>query len=186
MKGLNKLKRNFYEKVRKEALAYYDKANIILTEQEKESFVMMGFKLEEVYKTGLGVLVYVNTERVCAKEMVLLPNQTCPEHIHPNVDGQPGKEEVFRCRYGKVYLYVEGEPTDNRACNPPKGSEEYYTSFKEIQLNQGEQYILKPNIKHWFAAGDDGAVVSEFSTMSRDLLDIFTDPRISRDYEIED
>lgn len=24
----------------------------------------------------------------------------------------PGKEETFRCRYGTVYLYVDGEPTD--------------------------------------------------------------------------
>jgi D-lyxose ketol-isomerase len=31
-----------------------------------------------------------------------------------------------------------------------------------------------------FQGGPDGAVVSEFSTKSRDDLDIFTDPEISR------
>ena len=33
---------------------------------------------------------------------------------------------------------------------------------------------------HWFQAVDEGAIVSEFSTRSRDEFDIFTDPRIRR------
>jgi D-lyxose ketol-isomerase len=35
-------------------------------------------------------------------------------------------------------------------------------------------------VLHWFQAGDEGAVVSEFSTMSTDELDVFTDVRIRR------
>jgi D-lyxose ketol-isomerase len=42
------------------------------------------------------------------------------------------------------------------------------------------QYTIEPDTLHWFQAGDDGAVVSEFSTQSRDGLDVFTDPRIQR------
>lgn len=42
--------------------------------------------------------MYVNTDRVCAKEMVLFPHQACPEHRHIGMDGAPGKEETFRCR----------------------------------------------------------------------------------------
>jgi D-lyxose ketol-isomerase len=34
--------------------------------------------------------------------------------------------------------------------------------------------------KHWFQAPDGEAVVSEFSTTSRDELDVFTDPDIRR------
>jgi D-lyxose ketol-isomerase len=37
-----------------------------------------------------------------------------------------------------------------------------------------------PNVPHWFQAGDEGAVVSEFSTHSTDENDIFTDPSIGR------
>ena len=37
-----------------------------------------------------------------------------------------------------------------------------------------------PDTKHWFQAGDEGAVVSEFSTRSRDECDIFTDQEIQR------
>ena len=43
------------------------------------------------------------------------------------------------------------------------------------QLLQAQADIL-----HWFQAGDEGAIVSEFSTRSRDEFDIFTDPRIRR------
>jgi D-lyxose ketol-isomerase len=136
--------------------------------------------LNEVEKTGLQLIVYVNTDRVCAKELVLTPGQTCPEHRHPNTRRELGKEETFRCRYGKVYLYVEGEKTENPKCKSPKGSEAYYTVWNEIALNPGEQYTLYSNILHWFQAGDEGAVVSEFSTSSTDEQDIFTDPRIKR------
>jgi D-lyxose ketol-isomerase len=47
-------------------------------------------------------------------------------------------------------------------------------------LGPGEQYTIPPNTLHSFEAGDEGAIVSEFSTTSRDALDVFTDPRIVR------
>ncbi|MDD8016086.1 MAG: D-lyxose/D-mannose family sugar isomerase, partial [Acidobacteriota bacterium] len=49
----------------------------------------------------------------------------------------------------------------------------------------GEQYTLPPGTLHWFQAGDQGAVVSEFSSTSFDEKDIFTDPNIKRIPEIE-
>lgn len=45
---------------------------------------------------------------------------------------------------------------------------------------------MMPDTRHWFQAGDKGAVVSEFSTKSLDEYDIFTDTRIRRIPEIED
>ena len=118
--------------------------------------------------------------------MVLFPHQTCPEHRHAPLPGYPGKEETFRCRYGTVYLYVEGEPADSPLAKPPAGSEAYYTVWHEIVLREGDQYTMMPDTWHWFQAGEDGAVVSEFSTKSLDETDIFTDPRIRRIPEIED
>ena len=41
-------------------------------------------------------------------------------------------------------------------------------------------FLISPNTLHWFKAGNEGAVVSEFSTRSTDESDIFTDPRINR------
>jgi D-lyxose ketol-isomerase len=114
---------------------------------------------------------------VCAKELVLVPGQTCPEHRHPPFEGTPGKEETFRCRAGLVYLYVEGEPTAEPQARRPESA---FTVQHEIVLRPGEQYTIPPDTLHWFQAGDQGAVVSEFSTTSRDELDVFTDPRIGR------
>jgi len=116
----------------------------------------------------------------------MLPRQTCPEHLHPPVGDYPGKEETFRCRWGKVYLYADGEKTPSPKCKPPAGKEDTYTAWNEIVLNPGQQYTLYPETLHRFQAGDEDAVVSEFSTRSMDEYDIFTDKEIKRDTEIVD
>ena len=168
------------QEVIQKTLEYFKKANIALTDEEKNNIEIADFGLNEIETTGLEILVYVNTDRVCAKELVMLPNQTCPEHRHPSIGEESGKEETFRCRYGKVYLYVEGEETKNRKANPPEAPAGSYTVFQEIELNPGGQYTLYPDTKHWFKSGGDGAVISEFSTKSRDEFDVFTDKRIIR------
>ena len=142
------------------AAAMLDEAGIVLTAAERDAIEVADFGLGRLEQVGLQLVVYVNTERVCAKELVLFPGQICPEHRHPPVDGGPGKEETFRCRLGSVQLHVEGEA--------------------EIVLGPGEQFTIAPDTLHWFQAGAEGAVVSEFSTQSRDELDVFTDPRIVR------
>jgi len=145
---------------RERATAMLVEAGIVLTSKERENIEIADFGLGRLDEIGLQIVVYVNTDRVCAKELVLFPHQRCPEHRHPPVDGRPGKEETFRVRRGAVRLHVDG--TD------------------DIELGPGEQYTIPPNTLHSFEAGDDGAIVSEFSTTSRDALDIFTDPRIVR------
>jgi len=160
------------------------KAGILITPEEQARFEVADFGLGELEKTGLEIITYVNTDRVCAKELVLLPHQTCPEHWHPTVGNRLGKEETFRCRSGIVYLYVSGTPTAQPVCRPPEGSEAYYTVMHEVCLKPGEQYTLFPDTKHWFQAGPEGAIVSEFSTRSTDDQDIFTDVRIKRMPEI--
>ena len=92
----------------------------------------------------------------------------------------PGKMETFRCRWGSVLLYVEGETTPNIGAFVPAGSEASYTVFHEIILKPGEQYTIPPGTNHWFQGGPEGAVITEFSSTSRDELDIFTDPLIVR------
>jgi D-lyxose ketol-isomerase len=134
-------------------------AGIVLTHAERDSIEVADFGLGRLRESGLLVLVYVNTDRYCAKELVLYPGQTCPEHRHPPFEGAPGKEETFRCRAGLVHLYVDGE---------------------EIVLRPGEQHTIAPDTLHWFQAGEEGAIVSEFSSTSRDELDVFTDPEIRR------
>ncbi|MGI6706380.1 MAG: D-lyxose/D-mannose family sugar isomerase [Clostridia bacterium] len=170
----------------KKALEYFGKAGIVLTEDEKQNIEVADFGLGDLETTGLELVTYVNTERCCAKELVLFPGQTCPEHRHPPVGNYPGKEETFRCRWGEVYLYVPGKKVDKPQAVIPKGKEAYYTVWNEIVLRPGQQYTLKPNTLHWFQAGPQGAVVSEFSTKSIDEADVFTDPNIERITVIQD
>ena len=160
-------------------------AGFAITDEERARFEVADFGLGELHETGLEVLTYVNTERVCAKEIIMFPRQTCPEHWHPTINGRPGKEETFRCRWGTVYLYIPGQAPSNPVCRPPAGSEKYYNARHEIVLNPGDQYTLFPDTPHWFQAGPEGAIVSEFSTRSTDDQDLFSDPRIKRAPEVE-
>jgi D-lyxose ketol-isomerase len=145
---------------RERAAAMLAQAGIVLTRKEREGIEIADFGLGRLDEIGLQIVVYVNTDRVCAKELVLFPHQRCPEHRHPPFEGEPGKEETFRVRGGVVHLHVDGAG--------------------DIVLRPGDQYTIPPNTLHSFEAGDEGAIVSEFSTTSRDALDVFTDPRIVR------
>lgn len=180
------MKRSEYEKMKALALEYYQRAGIVLTDDEKERIEVADLGLGMVERVGLEILTYINTERVCAKEMVLIPYQTCPEHRHVPTNGQAGKEETFRCRFGKVYLYTDTAPDAVRenikAPLPPTD----VSVFDEHILLPGDQYTIYPSTLHWFCAGEEGAVISEFSTRSTDETDEFTDTRIVRAPIIEE
>ncbi len=165
---------------RRYAATMLSAAGIVITDRESEQIEIADFGLNRFTESGIGLLVYVNTDRCCAKELVMWPRQTCPEHRHPPVGNDPGKEETFRCRRGHVFLYVEGTPSEPLACRPPDGRERTYSVWHEVRLGPGDQYTIPPDTLHWFQAGDDGAVVSEFSTRSTDENDVFTDPEIRR------
>ena len=112
---------------------------------------------------------------------VLFPWQICPEHRHPPQKIKNlGKQETFRCRWGEVYLYVEGDATPQSHGKVPDKYKPYLTVWREIVLKPGDQYTLSPDSLHWFQAGKEGAIVSEFSSTSEDETDIFTDPNIQR------
>jgi D-lyxose ketol-isomerase len=49
-----------------------------------------------------------------------------------------------------------------------------------VRIKVPRLHGVPPNTLHWFQAGPEGAIVSEFSTQSRDDLDVFTDPDIAR------
>lgn len=168
------------EAIKNRVLSLLEEAKIILTEKEVEQLEITDMGLGQLEFEGLQLVTYINNENYCAKELILLPNQTCPEHLHPPIGTLPGKKETFRCRMGTVFLYVEGEARAEPSTAPPKGKEDFYTAKKEIALKPGEQFTIHPGVKHWFKAGEEGAIVSEFSTTSRDEYDIFTDPNIKR------
>ena len=71
---------------RKQAIGLFTEAGIVLTPAEREQIEIADFGLGHHEQTGLAVLVYVNTVRCCAKELAMLPGQTCPEHQHPPIE----------------------------------------------------------------------------------------------------
>jgi len=167
--------------IKAQALEIINKAGIILTEKEKAEMEIAGLGLNDIENIGIEVIEYVNNDRYCAKEIVLLPWQICPEHRHPKVsETNIGKQETFRCRWGVVYLYVDGEPTPDPIARVPDKYRDHLHVWHEIILHPGDQYTIAPNGKHWFQGGPEGAVVSEFSSSSTDENDIFADPNINR------
>ena len=149
-----------HAEARERAAAMLDDAGIVLTPGEREAIDVVDFGLGRLDEIGLQLVVYENNARYCAKELVLFPNQMCAEHRHPPVGDDPGKQETFRCRTGVVTLWVDGHG--------------------EMTLRPGDQFTIPSNTLHWFRAGDDGAIVSEFSSTSRDETDVFTDPNVTR------
>jgi D-lyxose ketol-isomerase len=174
------LSRQEFEQAQDRAAEVLKRAGIAITPEERASIEVADFGLGDLEHCGLEIVVYVNTDRCCAKELVMFPCQICPEHRHPPIKGRQGKEETFRCRAGEVYIYVPGEPTRNPKAVVPPDRRPYLTVWREVVLHPGDQYTLMPNTLHWFQAGPEGAVVSEFSTRSVDEADIFTDPAIVR------
>lgn len=165
-----------YPDLEKRTREFFKNAGVVV--REDEEIEVADFGLGMVEKVGLQLCVYINTDRVCSKEMVLFEGQTCPEHKHVPSYGMEGKEETFRCRYGTVYLYVEGDGNKDsiKATLPDTPT----TVYHEVVLNPGEQYTIYPGTLHWFQAGKGGAIISEFSTKSTDETDVFTDEKIIR------
>ncbi|MBD3415276.1 MAG: D-lyxose/D-mannose family sugar isomerase [Candidatus Aminicenantes bacterium] len=169
------------KKTRQKAYQLINKAHITLTEQERTHMEVADCGFDDIENLGLQAVTYINTDRYCAKEIILLPGQLFPEHQHPPIDeSNPGKQETFRCRWGQVLLYVEGKPSDSPKAKVPSQYRPYLTVWKEVELRPGNQYTLPPNTKHWFQAGEKGAVLSEFSSTSIDEKDEFSDPRVKR------
>lgn len=197
--GYSRLNRKSYEpdyhqhmkdvfiKQKGRALHLLDQARIVITSQEADHMEVTDLGIGDLENVGLQVILYENNDRYCAKELILTPWQICPEHRHPPVSGQnPGKMETFRCRWGEVYLYVEGErrkakgERDVCQAKVPETYLPYLNVWHEIVLKPGDQYTIPIDGLHWFQAGPKGAVVSEFSSTSTDENDVFTDPRVER------
>jgi hypothetical protein len=73
-----------------------------------------------------------STERISAKVIALLPHQTMPEHLHPRVVKDPGKEETVRVAVGLVRFYLLGEDTLTDGFIP-EGKAAWYASRHETR-----------------------------------------------------
>lgn len=167
------------------ALRMIDEAGVHLSEPERRKITAADFGLSRLRNEGIQILTLFETARVAGKILVFLPYQTIPEHWHPAVGEDPGKEEIIRAISGDLYFYIPGENSIKHGFIVA-GKENYYTMRNEVILLPGEQLILAPGTKHWFQAGEKGAVMYSFSTTVRDILDQFTDPDVVRETTIVD
>ena len=163
----------------------YQRAGLLLREDEQRSVEVADFGLSNLQSEGAQILTLVQTGRLGVKLLALTPHQTLPEHWHPPVGDDPGKEETVRHLYGDIYVYVTGADTLNNGFIP-EGKDAVYTLRHELVPKPGDQLTFSPGEKHWFQAGPRGAVLYSFSTVARDILDQFTDPAVQRQTVISD
>lgn len=173
-----------YKEICQKSIKMIEEAGLILTAEDKKNITAADFGLSNVKKEGVQILTMFQTDRIAGKILVLLPYQTEPEHWHPTVGDDPGKEEVIRAISGDLYFYIPGENTIKHGFIVDE-KEDCYTMRNEVVLHPGDQLILPAGTKHWFQAGEKGAVMYSFSTTVTDLLDQFTDPKIVRETVIE-
>jgi D-lyxose ketol-isomerase len=155
------------------------KAGIVIRDYEISEIEVVDFGLSHLEVEGVQVFTMVDTGRVASKVLVLFPNQTEPQHWHPRVGDDPGKQETIRHIWGDLRFYVDGDD-DMREGFIVEGKEDFYSLRHEIVLQPGDQLTFEPLEKHWFQAGPRGAVLYSISTTVKDGLDGFSDPAIQR------
>jgi D-lyxose ketol-isomerase len=173
------IKRSEEQQFKAIAQRYLLDSHFPLSKEDLESIAVADFGMSNVLFEGAQILTLYATERTSCKLIVLLPNQILPEHWHPPVEDDPGKEEILRGYYGNVLYFEEG---DNNIDNSqvPNSKKKYYTARSRIDLLPGKQVIIPSGKKHWMKGGREGGIVISFSTCVRDALDQFNDPNIER------
>ncbi|HOX01361.1 MAG TPA: D-lyxose/D-mannose family sugar isomerase [Candidatus Paceibacterota bacterium] len=154
-------------------------AGVRITSQEAAAIEVVDFGLSHLAEEGVQVLTLFATDRVSAKILVTFPGQTEPEHWHPPVGADPGKEETIRVISGALHVYVPGADTFRRGWIP-RGKDAFYTCRHELILPPCGQWTFPPGTPHWFQAPEPGAVFYSISTCVRDALDGFADPGVVR------
>ncbi|MFC1552151.1 D-lyxose/D-mannose family sugar isomerase [Candidatus Latescibacterota bacterium] len=168
-----------YKNAQLNAGGMFRRAGLVISDEEITGIEVVDFGLNRFETEGASILTFVQTGRIAVKVIALFPNQTLPEHWHPPVGDDPGKEETIRAIWGDLRVYFPGEDTISEG-SIPVGKENYYTCLNEIIMAPSDQMTLEPGEKHWFRAGPQGAVLYSFSTIARDVLDGFTDQNVER------
>jgi D-lyxose ketol-isomerase len=179
------IKRKTYIEVKERSAALIDKAGLGFTAEEKNKIDVADFGLSDIYKEGVQILTFFDTDRIAGKLLILLSDQTEPEHWHPAIENNPGKQEIIRALWRELRFYIPGV-NNMRFGFIPEGQESNFTVRHEIIMKPGDQLVLEPGTKHWFQAGPEGALLYSFSTTVCDIKDGFTDPKIVRTTVIEE
>lgn len=162
-----------------------EKAGVVLTEEERARIEVADFGLGFPEREGAQIFTFVQTNRYAAKIIALLPGQSLPEHWHPPVGDDPGKQETIRVAWGTLFVGVAG-PRVALHGRIPAGKEAFYTLRYEVVLGPAGSRTFDPGEKHWFQGGPEGVLVYSFSSVVRDVRDGFTDPAVERITRIQE
>lgn len=161
--------------VKQEATALLKQSGFPVTDEEWAKLEVVDFGLGDVRKEGFAFIDILRSPRLRITLLVLLPNQTLPQHLHPAYDEEPGKEETLRTILGRTKVYIRGEQTTESVLIP-ESKADYYTARHEIALDAGEQYSVQPGIEHWFQGGAEGSVSIIFQNRVDETKNLFCDP----------
>jgi D-lyxose ketol-isomerase len=134
---------------------------------KSDDFWVADFNLKKFPEAGMaGIFWVINMEHnYTGVDMFLLPGQSIPEHWHVSTDNAGAKFESSHVRYGSIILFTEG--------NEIPGVEERIPSFQKDVVKARKEKILlagdvgsaeKEGEKHWFMAGPEGAIITEYAT----------------------
>jgi D-lyxose ketol-isomerase len=151
--------------------AYYEMMehfNYPIVERLKgEEFWAVDFGLGRFTEVGMAGLIWVNDEEYNyqGNDMYLLPGQRIPEHGHDKTAIAGPKLESWLVRYGTVDIYGEGNPTPGADADIAEEDKQIWIAKTKKKLLPGQVGRLEgAETMHWMQAGDEGAIVSEFST----------------------
>ena len=178
------IKRNEWMAARERAAKMIRAAGIVVSDQEIEAMDVADFGLSHLQAEGAEIVSLMDTDKIALRVIAQLPGQTEPEHWHIGFDGYEGKQETLRVIWGTLRLYLPGEDTLQEGV-VPKGKENCYTVKHEIIMKPTDTITMPVGQKHWFQAGDEGAVFYTISTLAVDAKDPFTDPAVVRKTVIE-
>ena len=94
-------------------------AGMVLTPQEQTQIEVVDFGLSELERTGLQLVMYINNDRYCAKELVMIPRQTLrtasPSTAQRDQSRQAG-DLSLPLGQGLALRGRRAEPGDSGAC----------------------------------------------------------------------
>ena len=162
--------------VRAQTLELIRKSRFPVTDAELAGLKLNDFGLGQLAVEGFEFIDFVLTPRIRMTLLVLMPNQTLPEHYHPAYGQESGKEETVRCLWGQTRVYLPGEPNNSRVLIPA-GKEALYTCRHEVILRPGEQWTFTPPVVHWLQGGPEGSVNLGMQNRVDENRNVFTDAR---------
>ncbi len=165
------------KEVRSEYSDLLVKSGFPISKNELEMLEVNDLGLGDIRKEGFAFIDILRTKRLRITILMLLPNQSLPQHVHPPYEEEIGKEETIRVIFGQTKVYSAKNNQEDEPILIPTGKEKYYTARHETKLEQGQQFTVTPNTNHWFQGGSEGAVNICFQNRVDETRNIFFDPK---------